>query len=533
MANSGNTGLYVRSMSALQARSIVEVADRIALSPVFSPDGGSIVFWSSAELKKVAVSGGAAYTICPAADQPFGMSWDTTGIVFGQAKGIMRVSASGGTPDLLVSVRDGEQAYGPQILPGGEAVLFTLASGSAADRWDQAQIMTQSLRSGERKRLVDGGSEARYLPTGHLVYARGPTIFAAPMDRRRLEVTGGAVPIVEGVRRAAQNATGAAQFGISNTGSLIYVPGPVSTAVDQSDLALIDRKGGVEPLKLTPGPYQHPRASPNGRQIAFATDDGKEANVWIYDLGSATSMRRLTFGGKNRFPTWSADGQRVAFQSDREGDLGIFWQKADGSGRADRLTKPERGVSHVPESWSSSGERFLFGETKGSSVSLWTLSLQDKRAVQVAGVESQTPINAAFSPDGRWFAYTVTEAGASRTYVQPFPTTGAHYQVSTTTTIHPVWSRDGRELMSQPQGGQWAVQTITTRPSFASSALVPMSRGGALSLGPTFRRNFDTMPDGRILAVVPAGQSQSASATPQIQVVLNWTEELKQRVPTR
>lgn len=292
------------------------------------------------------------------------MSWDTTGIVFGQGKGIVRVSANGGTPDVLVTVKEGEQAYGPQVLPGGETVLFTLATGTAVDRWDHAQIVTQSLRSGERKTLVDGGSEARYLPTGHLVYARGAVVFAVPLDIRRLVVTGGAVTMVEGVRRAIQDSTGAAQFSVSSTGSLIYVTGPLSTAMVQSDLALIDRKGGVEPLKLPPGPYQHPRASPSGRQIAFGTDDGKEANIWIYDLGSTTTMRRLTLGGKNRFPTWSADGQRVAFQSDRGGDLGIFWQRADGSGPAERLTTPDQGVSHAPESWSPSGD-LLFGVTMG------------------------------------------------------------------------------------------------------------------------------------------------------------------------
>ena len=138
----------------------------------------------------------------------------------------MRVSANGGTPEVLVSVKDGEQAYGPQMLPGGETVLFTLASGAAGERWDKARIVTQSLRSGERKTLVDGGSDGRYVPTGHLVYAIGGIVFAVPMDVRRLEVTGGPVPIVEGVRRAAE-ITGAAQFGFSSTGSLIYVPGPV------------------------------------------------------------------------------------------------------------------------------------------------------------------------------------------------------------------------------------------------------------------------------------------------------------------
>ena len=180
----------------------------------------------------------------------------------------------------------------------------------------------------------------------------------------------------------------------------------------------------------------------------------------------------------------------------------------------------------MPESWSPKGERFLFGVTKGSSVSLWTFSLQDKKATQVADVQSVNPTNAAFSPDGRWVAYT---EGVTGIYVQPFPATGAKYQVSN--FIHPVWSRDGRELFSQP-AGQWAVQTITTQPSFAFSAPVPVPRGGAISPGPTGQRNYDVTPDGRTLGVVAAGQTQSAgSTTPQIQVVLNWFEELRARVP--
>jgi Tol biopolymer transport system component len=526
--------LYLRSMSELEARPIASVeAGTVVTSPVFSPDSQSVAFAARGVLKRVAVSGGAAVTICPA-DQVFGMSWDTSGIVFGQDnKGIMRVSANGGTPETLVSVKDDEQAYGPQILPGGAAVLFTLATGATADRWDKAQIVAHSLGSGERKILVNGGSDGRYVQTGHLVYALGGTVFAVPMDVRRLEVTGVPIPIVEGVRRAAGSGTGAAQFDFSGAGSLVYLPGPVSGTTGLSDLALIDRKGSVEPLKLSPAPYQHPRASPNGTELTFATYDGKEAIIWIYHLGSTASMRRLTFGGNNRFPIWSADGQRVAFQSDREGDFGIFWQPADGSGAAERLTKADQGTAHVPESWSPRGERFLFGVTKGSSVSLWMFSLQDKKAAAFTDVQSPNPVNAAFSPDGRWVAYTVTEGAVNGIYVQPFPATGAKYLVSRSSAVAPVWSRDGRELVSQPAGGQGAVQTITTQPSFSFSPPLPIPRGGAFTGGVTGQRNYDVMPDGRILGVVSAGQGESGSTTTQIQVVLNWFTELKQRVPTR
>ena len=535
MAYAANQRLYLRSMSELEARPIASAEiGRVVTSPVFSPDSRSVVFSSDSALKKVAVSGGAAATICPV-DQTFGVSWDASGILFGlDHKGIMRVSANGGTPEVLVSVKDGEQVYGPQMLPGGDTVLFTLATGAAADRWDKAQIVTQSLRTGERKTLVDGGSDGRYVPTGHLVYALRGIVFAVPMDLRRLEVIGGPVPIIEGVRRAAANATGAAQFDFSSSGSLVYLPGPVSPMTNLSDVALIDRKGGVEPLKLPPGPYQHPRASPNGTQIAFGTEDSKEATVWIFDLGSTNAMRQLTFGGRNRFPIWSGDGQRVAFQSDREGDLAIFWQRADGSGVAERLTKPDQATSHVPESWSPKGDRFLFEVIQGSTVSLWTFSLQDKKPTPFADVQSPNPINAAFSPDGRWVAYTVFEGAVTGIYVQPFPATGAKYAVSKSSAIAPVWSRDGREILSQPPGGQGAVQTITTHPSFSSTPPVPVPRGGAFTGGVTGERNYDVMPDGRTLGVVSAGQSESAGATPpQIQVVLHWFEELKQRLPTK
>ena len=417
-----------------------------------------MAFWSSADqtLKKVAVGGGAAVTICRA-DQPFGVSWGTDGIVFGQPdKGIMRVSANGGTPEVLVSVKDGEQAYGPQILPGGETVLFTLATGTAAERWDKAQIVTHSLRSGERKTLVDGGSDARYVPTGHLVYAVGGIVFAVPMDLRRLEVT--VDPFrsskASGERRRPSRARPNSISPARDRWCTCQGRSPTRTA--QSDLALIDRKGGVEPLKLPPGPYQHPRAAPNGTQIAFATDDGKEAIVWIYELGGTASMRRLTFGGKNRFPIWSADGQRVAFQSDREGDLGIFWQRADGSGAAERLTKADQGTSHVPESWSPKDERFLFGVTKGSSVSLWTFSLLDKKATQFADVQSRTPSMPRFHPTADGSHTQSREGAGTGIYVQPFPATGAKYPVSKSTTVQSSvvarWTRDRVPATGRPTG---------------------------------------------------------------------------------
>ena len=443
-----NSRLYSRAMSESEARPIAGTETEASggvTNPVFSPDGRSIAFYSNPDrtLRRIAIGGGTPVTICTA-DNPVGMSWNGDEILFGQgSQGIMRVSANGGTPERIIAVKSGELAHGPQMLPGGQAVLFTLATrvSAGSETWDKAQIVVQSLKSGERKTPVSGGADARYVSTGHLVYALGGVVFALRFDPRRLAVAGGPVPIIEGVRRSGNFQTGTAHFLSSDNGSLIFIPGPTSASSVQADVALMDRQGTVLPLKLPSGPYQHPRVSPDGTRIAVGTDDGKAANVWVYDLSGTSARRQLTFGGGNRFPIWSADGQRVAFQSDREGDFALFWQRADGAGTAERLTKPEQGTSHVPESWAPDGKTVLVAVSKGSSVSLWAFSMPSKQAAAYGGVQASVPISAAFSPDGQWVAYSDLDAG---TLVQPFPATGAKYQISTYSS--PAWSPDGKEL---------------------------------------------------------------------------------------
>ena len=245
------------------------------------------------------------------------------------------------------------------------------------------------------------------------------------------------------------------------------------------EIVLTDRQGGVERLKLPPGRYALPRVSPDGTRIAFGTDDGKEAIIYTYDLSGASTMQRLTFGGNNRFPIWSSDSKRVAFQSDREGDLAI-WQSAVG-GTAERLTKPEQGESHAPESWHPKGDLLLFSITKGSDVSLWTFSLQDRKARPFGDVHSFYPTGARFSPDGRWVAYTSREPGEKMTiYVQPFPATGNKFPLfvkGSNPSPHKVaWSPDGKELFYVPRLGGFEAVSITTQPTFAFGNAVGVPR---------------------------------------------------------
>ena len=450
-----NQRLYLRSISEPESRAISGTeTDGGVVNPAFSSDGRSLVFWSAADqtLKRIAVTGGASVTVCSSA-RPYGVRWDRDVILVGQGSGgIQRVSASGGKPETLISVKDGELAYGPELLPDGQTVLFTLTTGTDAGKWDRAQVVAQSLKTGERHVIIEGGSAARYLPTGHLLYAQRGLLFATTFDPRRLVTSGERVQVVDGVRRSDGGQTGVAHFSVSNTGSLVYIAGPTSGSLAQGDLAFADRTGVVEKLKVPTGGYEVPRVSPDRKRVALGIDDARGANIWIYDLSRGSSIRQLTFGGQDRFPVWTPDGRRIAFQSDREGDLGIFWQLADGSDTAQRLTKADPGFSHIPESWSRTENRFLFATSTGSSISLWTFSVPDRKAEPFGQRRSPFPPNSGFSPNGRWVAYSAFapiggEAQARDTgiFVEPFPATGAKYRIAAA-GIHPLWSPDGKEL---------------------------------------------------------------------------------------
>jgi dipeptidyl aminopeptidase/acylaminoacyl peptidase len=460
--------------------------------------------------------------------------------------GIFRVSPNGGTPEPLVRLDAGQLALGPQLLPGGDAVLFTLADFNAvnpASRWDTAKIVVHSLSSGERTEVVDGGSGARYLPSGHLVYAVSGSLFAQAFNPATRRTSGDRIRILSGVRRTSTANSGAVQFSVSDTGSLVYVPGPANATSALRSLIVSNQSGTKTTLKVPPGSYTHPRVSPDGTRLAVAIDDGQEADISIYDLAETTSIRRLTLEGRNRYPVWSGDGQRVAFQSDRLGDLGIFWQRADGGGIAERLTTAAQDVAHTPESFSRDGKYLLFTEYRDRTYSLHILSMNDKSIAPFGKVTSTEPTGAEFSPDGRWVAYAST-AGAGDTvssnrgiFIQPFPATGAPIQVpKVRVDYHPAWAPDGHSLLFVATAPQpFAVVGIRTEPgvTFEPARQLPQSVPRPLLLSGDVR-GYDIMPDGRLISLNPAVDQDSTGAAvrPEIRVVINWFEELKRLVPT-
>jgi len=526
--------LFVRPLSGLVAKVIQGTDDMQSLSqPMFSPDGRSIVFFAVGALKKVSVAGGAIGTICPSTN-PFGISWGPDGIVFGLgSQGIMRVAPElGSTPERIVSVAAGEVAHGPQMLPDGTHILFTLATGTARDRWDTAQIVVQSLKTAERKTLVKGGSDARYVSTGHIVYALAGTLYAVAFDADRLEVHGDPVPVVEGVSRSALALTGSANYTVSSNGSLAYVPGPLVPSAFQ--LAVTDRRGAVEVLSPSAGSFLFPRVSPDGTRVAYGTDDGKETDVYTRNIGDG-GTKRISFAGKNRFPVWAAQG-RLAFQSDRGGDFGI-WQATGDAGQAERLTTAAEGESHEPQSWSPASETLLYSVRKGSEISLSAYSFRTRTSAPFGEPHSSSVIatDAMFSPDGRWVAYTSMEGGKWTIDVEPFPPTGAKHQLfakGQDDPHHPLWSLDGKEIFYTSRPGAFTSVRVAQPFSFGDPRDVPWWGGPdtrPFYVGPpASRRAFDMMPDGRFLAtILGAGGQTGAGPAPHIEVVLNWFGELK------
>jgi serine/threonine-protein kinase len=533
-----NGQLYMRKMSEMEARPIPGTGGG-AFEPFFSPDGQWVGFVSLQDLslKKIAVTGGAPIVICKAGGAGlYDATWEGDHILFVEpGKGVMRVSENGGEPEVFASVPGPETAWGPQILDGGKALLFTLAGLATAEGFDQAQVVVQPLPSGQRKVIVRGGSDARYVPSGHIIYSFGGNVRAIPFDLKKLETRGSAVGVLDGVMRVSIPLAPDTQLSFSSNGALAYIPGEGFVA-DRRVLALADRTGKIDRLPVPAAAYLAPRFSPDGKHIAFEMEDSKEPNVYVYDIGSGTEPRRLTFGGRNEFPTWSRDGRYVIFTSNREGDTALFRQPADG-GPAERLTKPERGMAHIAQQVDPSGKTLALWNGQGiSHGGIWLLDLEGDRQMRpFVEADKQVQIHSSFSPDGHWLAYMSTEQGLSQIFVQPYPKTGAKYQVTTDLGAFPLWSSDGKQLFYTNGAGLFVVDVRTEpAPSFGKPSPVPLA--GMLQ-PPISMWDFDIRKDGKFVVVVPdatpAPSASSQKPALQINVVLNWFEELKQRVPVR
>jgi serine/threonine-protein kinase len=530
-------GLYLLSIDALDARLIPGTEQGVG-NVMFSPDGQWIAFVGNGGLQKIPVAGGPPVTLVrqgsPATTNLFtGASWTAADrILVGLGETVASVPANGGTPEALFKVEGGLSAF-PELLPDGRTVLFTLA-GPQGD-----QVAVHSLGSGSTKVLFPG-TRPHYVTTGHVAYVSQNSLFAQPFDLSNLATAGSPVPLVEGIL-----VNGVAQYAISTSGSLVYASAASTIPERTLGIASVD---GVTTLDLDPRLYSSPRVSPDGTRLVVQTTPAggtvpilsATATIWVYDLNGKTAIRQLTQQGKNFHPIWTHDSKRVTFASDREGPMSIYWQPADGSGTPERLTTAEKGTQHFPDSWSPDGRTLVYQVFSSTeAVDLWTMSLdsRDKPAPLTKGAGRNH--GAVFSPDGKWLAYGSTEGSQiEQIYVEPIPRRpGVKHQITRSEGAFPVWSRDGRSLFFRrvPRGtegtGTHLVQVeIVPGSAFAWQNERELPIKGFLLFGG--QRDYDVMPDGkRFVMVFPPRNEAGELARPRINVVVNWLEELKARVP--
>ncbi len=406
-------------------------------------------------------------------------------------------------------------------------MLFTILGESV----DNAQIAVLSLDSGETKILVPGGSNPRYAPTGHIVYGVNGTLRAVGFDLDELEVTSAPVPVLEGV--FTKN-TGAANFGISQNGSLVYVAGPLGRRGAARTLVWVDREGREEALAAEPRAYTYPRISPDGTRLALDVRD-QEQDIWIWDFARET-LTRLTFDpGGDYYPTWTPDGLQVAFASSREGpNFNVFWKAADGTGPVERLT--ESASLLMPQTFSPDGTQLVFRENSAASgpgVNLGVRSMDADGTSESLLATEFNEMNAEISPDGDWLAYQSNASGQPEIYVRPFPDVDdGRWQISRGGGITPLWGPDGRELFYLSLGGQLTAVPVETDPFAPGNPEVVfatryLSSGGGVAAG----RTYDISPDGKRFLMIKEGGAGEETEPTQLILVQNWLDELKRLVP--
>jgi eukaryotic-like serine/threonine-protein kinase len=502
--------LFLRDMQSIEPRPMAGTDG--AATPFFSPDGERVGFVAGGKLKTIALNGGAPLILADSGNAR-GATWAANDTIIYSPltdAGLWQVPAAGGTPRLIAEPESGkgERSYRwPEMLPDGDGIVFTLAMSDIVS-FDDARLMVRSLRTGEQHEILRGGSFAAYSPAGELLYARAGALFAVPFDIKRRIVTGTPHLTVDGI--ATYPISGAAQFALSENGTLLYIAGKSETP--ERALTWVTRDGRATRLPVAAVPYQNVGISPDGTRAALDID-GANASTWILDLGR-NAMTRLTLEWSNNLALWTADGSRVAFSSARQGMRSLYWQRVDGQGVAEPVLAGPHAFSTVNAAAFSPDGRLVVFSAIGAETGndLWIAQLDGDRTARPLLQTRFDEYQPAFAPDGHWLAYVSTETGQPEVYVQPYPGPGRKSRVSFNGGRIPKWSRDGRELFYRNGDAMMAVQVR------ASASSLELGQPHVL-----FRKslsgNYDVAPDGRFLTIEPL---QSGLPARPITVVLNW-----------
>ncbi len=526
---SSTSNFYTRSLSELESKRMEDVVSGAAA--FFSPDGRWLGFFQlkpTVAMCKLPLSGGAPVAVCPAGSFA-GATWSDGDIIYFVSEvpgGILGVPAGGGQPKEVIKIdtAQGERVLKfPHALAGGKALLFTVAT-VASESFDDAQIAAVSLRTGERRILMERGTHPRYSPSGHLVYARNGSLLAVRFDPDRLKVTGQPFTVLEGVLMSRNS--GMACFDISASGDLTYVPGKAEGGA--RTLVWVARTGKAEPLPLPAKSYLHPRISPDTRKLAIEIE-GTNHDCYVYDFASGV-LSNITTDGVSHWPVWSPDGKNIGYRS---GPMGRYrlWQVP-----ADRSRPPEQvaatGASQSAESYSPDGRAMAYTTAAlGAPPKVTVVSLQGDGTPLPLDDSKYAQGSPKFSPDGRWLAYCSNESGKAQVYVQAFPGPGPKIQVSNEGGTDPVWKRSGGELFYRNGDSMLAV-AVSTASTFSGGRPQELwkghySHGMSSSCGAPglTSSNYDVAADGKRFLMIK-DEDQDLATSKQIIVALGWANEL-------
>jgi Tol biopolymer transport system component len=514
---SGQPVIYVRRMDDTEAHPIG--GTERGSSPILSPSGDAVAFFSDRELKKIQLGGGAPFTLAEATSSRGG-SWSPDGATIyyspEYASGIWRVPAAGGTAEPVVEpdANAGERTFRwPQALPGGRALLFTVGSSDSPNNYDKARLEAFTLDTKKRRVLVRGANMGRFAPPDHLVYARAGVLYAVHFDPERLEVSGAPTPVLQGV--GGDPSSGVGYFDLAADGTLAYLRGDLSDR--DVFLTLVDRQGKAERIPIAPRGFGYPRFSPDGTRLAVSVGVnpvGTDGDLWVFTPSSG-SMERLTFSGNAIYPSWTPDGSRIVYAEMQK--AGLYLKPADGTGSPELVTRADE--PSLPESWSPDGRTLAYVRiAKSTDVYLQTVGGEPRLFER----DASGPV---FSPDGRWIAYSSPSSGESKVFVRSVTGDGK-WQISTGGGGYARWPAPGdeiyyiaidspdRSVMSVPVGQGPAFRAGPPRQVIAST-------GGYFVTSTAPSVNWDVAPGGR--RFVFTEQQHGVRSDSVIAVALNWT----------
>ena len=527
-----NDGFYLRPMGERESR-LLPGTESLSTSPTFSPDGKSIAFYDVTDLqfRRLNIDGGPTRKIAefPTAPFPNGLSWGhDDNIYWGAADGIWRAPADGGDPTRVVEAREGEQVYGPTLLPDGDHVLFTVADPPNWD--DTGQIVVQSISGGERKIVHHRGSDAHYLSSGHIVYVFENSLYAFAFDADRLEALGDEGELEQGVMRAIGGQTAVAQYDVSDEGTLLYISG-ISTEL--KTLVKVDLQGSEETLPFDPENYQLVRLSHDGTRVALEMVKRGNTDIWVSDLSSGRPIRVTADDAADRTPLWMPGDERIVFASNRNGVEGIYAKQADGRGEVETLYVFD-GVTDIRlRGWSKEFDLLLFGYTSPTTgVDAGILHMVDEPYWEPLLDRPGIQGSPAVSPqDGLYVAYNSNEEGQHNVFVERFPGLGNRQPVSRVSGASAVWAPDQSAIYYRDwlNGAMMRVGfdrgsgAVAPTPEILFANDYPQPGGG---------RRWDIYPDGEhFLMLKPARAFGADGPAGNIVIVENFSDELKRVIP--